>query len=116
MSIKHVRDYYLRVTADYVELKNTLDQLESEVNEETSKEALANIESIRQSAQKVQENYNRLNYIMYLLDMPQKGSKKSRWENQNKKRLDSIPEKDRMKYVQKENKMNLDEIKKYIKC
>ena len=96
MSIKEVRDYHLRMTADYMELKRTLDTLESEITPETSKQALDNIDSIKKQVARLQENYNRINYIMYLLDMPAKKKKIPRWVKQNQKRSDSIPEEDRM--------------------
>ena len=75
MSIKEVRDYHLRMTSDYLSLKETLDKLESEITPETSTAALANIEQIKKQVARVQENYNRINYIMYLLDMPKRKSK-----------------------------------------
>lgn len=116
MSIKDVRDYHLRMTSDFVELKETIKQLESEITPDMSTEALQNIESLKKRAERIQENYNRINYIIYLLDMPTRKSKKARWENQEKKRLGRIPESDRLTGVHKENKSNLEELKKYMKC
>ena len=116
MSIKDVRDYHLRMTADYMELKETIKQLESEITNEMSSEALKNIEILKKRAESVQENYNRINYIIYLLDMPTKKKKQKRWTNQEKRRLESIPTSDRLEAVQEENKSNLDELKKYMKC
>lgn len=116
MSIKDVRDYHTRMTADYIELKETLEKLESEITEETSKEALNNISQLKKQAEHVQENYNRINYIMYLFDKPTRKSKHKKWENQNKKKLSKIPNKDRLSGVSDENKNNLSELKKYISC
>ena len=116
MSLKDVKEYYMRMTSDYLDLKETLDRLESEVTEDTAPIVLENIQRLKENAEKVQENYNRLNYIMYLFDLPNRKEKKARWVNQNKKRLKEIPEKDRMAFVQGENKTNIDELKKYIKC
>lgn len=116
MSLRDVKEYYMRMTSDYLELKNTIDRLEAEVTEDTAPIVLENIHRLKENAEKVQENYNRLNYIMYLFDMPNRKSKKARWVNQNKKRLKEIPEKDRMAFVTKENQANIDGLKKYIKC
>lgn len=116
MSVKDVREYYMKMTADYMELKETLSILESEVTPETSELALKNIDAIKQRVAKLQENYNRINYIMFLLDMPQRKNKKVKWVNQEKKRLDAIPEKDRLEFIQKENKEIVDGLKSYIKC
>lgn len=116
MSIKDVREYHLKMTADYIDLKETIDKLESEITEETSKDALNNISLLKEQVEKVQENYNRINYIMYLFDKPTRKSKRKKWEKQNQKRLNSIPEKDRLEFISKENKNNLDGLKKYVKC
>ena len=114
MSIKDVRDYHLKMTRDYVDLKETLDRLESEITEETSAEALKNISTLKKQAEKIQENYNRINYIIYLLDKPVRPSKQGRWSKQNQKRLEAIPNKDRLSGISDENKGNLHSLKKYI--
>ena len=116
MSIKDVRDYHLKMTSDYMELKTTLDTLQSEIDEESSAEALKNISELKALANKVQENYNRINYIIYLLDKPTRKNKHTKWENQNKKRLNDIPNKDRLDAISKENKQSLDGLKKYVPC
>ena len=116
MSIKDVREYHLKMTSDYVDLKETINKLESEITEETSKEALNNISLLKEQAEKVQENYNRINYIMYLFDKPTRKSKHKKWEKQNENRLKIIPIKDRLDGISEENKNNLDGLKKYVKC
>lgn len=114
MSIKDVRKYHMRMTADYKELKNTLKKLESEITPESSKNALQAIDVIKKQVAVVEENFNRINYIIYLLDMPQRKKKKQRWENQNKKKIDSIPEKDRLDGVHDENKNMIKSLNEYI--
>lgn len=116
MSIKEVRDYHLRMTSDYISLKETLDRLEAEITPETSKVALDNIEQIKKQVARVQENYNRINYIIYLLDMPKRKKKQHSWEKQNKKFLNAIPEKDRKEGIEKENKEIISNLNKYIDC
>lgn len=116
MSVKEVRDYYMRMTSDYIELKQTLEKLESEITPETSAVALQNIDNIRKQCKAVQENYNRINYIMYLLDMPKNNKKKQKWSKQEKRRLESIPEEARLPFIQKENKAVISNLKKYINC
>jgi len=116
MSIKDVRDYHLRMTSDYLSLKETLDKLQSEITPETSKEALANIERIKQQVERVQENYNRVNYIIYLLDKPKRKRKQHAWEKQHKKALNAIPKKDKLEGIEKENKEIINDLNKYIDC
>lgn len=114
MSIEHVKDYYMRMTSDYLELKETIDRLEAEVTEDTAPIVLENIHRLKENANKVQENYNRIKYIMYLLDKPKNKKKQARWEKQNKRKLESIPEKDRLKYIHEDNKNNIDLIRSFM--
>ena len=116
MSVKDVKDYYMKMTADYIEMKDTIDRMESEVTEETAKVVLENIKQLKATAEKVEENYRRISYIMFLLDMPNRKKKRDRYKNQNKKLLNKIPNKDTLEGIQEENNKNLNELKTYIDC
>lgn len=114
MSLKDVKDYHMKMTSDYMQMKKTIDQLESEISPEKSTEALANLNRIKESAKAVEVNYNRINYIMYLLNMPTRKKKQLKYENQHKKQLNNISEKDRLEGIQKENKENISTLKQYL--
>ena len=114
MSIRDVRKYHMRMTADYKELKDTLKKLESEITPESSKNAIQSLDTIKKQVAVVEENFNRINYIMYLLDIPQRKKKQQRWEAQNKKKIDSIPEKDRLDNIHNENKNMIKSLNEYI--
>ena len=86
------------------------------ITEETAKVVLENIKQLKATAEKVEENYKRISYIMFLLDMPNRKKKRDRYKNQNKKLLNKIPNKDTLEGIQEENNKNLNELKTYIDC
>lgn len=116
MSVKEVKEYYMRMTSDYVGLKDTIKKLESEANENTPQAVLDNIQQIKKQYARVEENYNRLSYVMYLLNMPKRNKKKKRWNKQNQNLLNTIPRKDRADAIHQENKEIIDDLNTYIDC
>jgi HSP90 family molecular chaperone len=82
MAIKDVRQYFFNMLAQYLEEKQNLVDFESAlkeglITEEQMQEALENVVCL-------ETNYHRLAYIMYLLDMPNKASKKAMYVKQYK--------------------------------
>ena len=112
MSIKHVRDYYERMVSDYVEMKRVLEEMEK-LSEEKASVAINNIEQIREQVKVLEANYNRLSYIMFLLNQPNKEKKKSKYFKQEKKKLNKIPVNDRKEAVINENTKVLETLKSY---
>ena len=104
MSVKHVKDYYLKVTNDYHEMTKTLEELEKCMTESQAIRATKNIEMIRQQVSQLKENYLRLSYIMFLLNLPNKKEKQKKYAKQERKRIEAIPKEHRMMGVLKENK------------
>lgn len=113
MAIKHVREYYERMVSDYVEMKHVLEEMEK-LSEEKASIALSNIEQIREQVKILEANYKRLAYIMFLLNQPNKESKKQRYLNREKKKLDNIPVSDREEAVIEENTKILETLKSYF--
>ena len=104
MSVKHIKDYYLKVTNDYYEMTKILEELEKCVTENQATQATKNIEMIRQQVSQLKENYLRLSYIMFLLNLPNKKEKQKKYTKQERKRVEAIPKEHRMMGVLKENK------------
>jgi len=74
MARSHVVKYYLEVEYQYLEMLDTLKELkellkEGKVSDETYIQEEANVS-------KLKENYERIAYIMFLLNQPQRKSKK----------------------------------------
>lgn len=97
---------------DYVEMKKTLEELQTGLDEETAEKYAAQIDNLKQQVNGIKQNYDRLSYIMYLLDMPNKKSKVSKYERQEHKRLDKVPVEDREESIIEENKQALKSLKK----
>jgi hypothetical protein len=74
MAVKDVRTYFYTMLAQYLEEKQNLADFEEAlkegfITEEQMQEAIDTVADL-------ENNYHRLVYIMYLLDMPNKKSKK----------------------------------------
>lgn len=82
MAVKDVRHYFYTMLSQYVEEKQNLADFE-----EALKDGLITEEQMQEALETVNElekNYHRLAYIMYLLDMPNRGSKKQAYVRQYK--------------------------------
>ncbi len=88
MAIKDVRDYYYTMLAQYLEEKQNLEDFsdalkEGLITEEQMQDAIENVA-------KLEENYHRLAYIMYLFNMPNRATKKQAYTKQYKNILDEL--------------------------
>lgn len=88
MAIKDVRQYFYTMLSQYIEEKQNLADFEDAlkeglITEDQMQEAMDNVSNL-------EENYHRLAYIMYLLDMPNRGSKKAGYVKQYKNILDEL--------------------------
>lgn len=85
MAINDVRDYYFTMLAQYLEEKQNLEDFsEALKNGYITEEQL---HDAQEAVLSLEENYHRLSYIMYLLSMPKRKSKKAGYIKQNKKLL-----------------------------
>jgi hypothetical protein len=88
MAIKDVRNYYFTVLAQYLEEKQNLEDFsEALKNGYITEEQL---QEAQETVLKLEENYHRITYIMYLLSMPNKPSKKPNYIQQNRILLDAF--------------------------
>jgi hypothetical protein len=88
MAKKDVQQYFFNMLAQYLEEKQNLADFEEALKEghitqEQMQEALDTVASL-------ETNYHRLVYIMYLLDMPNRKSKKADYVKQHKVILDEL--------------------------
>lgn len=85
MSVKHVRDYYNQVVANYTELKEDLKDLEDLAKDhQISPEQVEQMKSIMAP---VKQNYETLSYFIYLLNQPNKKVKQATYKKQNENLL-----------------------------
>jgi serine phosphatase RsbU (regulator of sigma subunit) len=114
MAVKDVKDYYYKMVAQYLEMKNDLADFEHALKEGfiTEDQLQAAIEEVNA----LQVNYDRLTYIMYLLELPNRRSKHARHNKANKKVLNALKERDAdIEAVVAENKSALDLFRKELK-
>lgn len=112
MSVKHVKEYFNQISDDYVEMLDTVHELEEMVsNNIISQEKLD--ETIK-VVEKLKDNYMRWSYMMYLLNQPNKKDKKKSYEKRMDKFLKTIPKKDRIESVLNEDKETIQSFKTSI--
>lgn len=88
MAVKDVRNYFYTMLSQYLEEKQNLADFEEALKEghitqEQMQEALENVTNL-------ETNYHRLVYIMYLLDLPNRKSKKDGYVKQYKTIIDEL--------------------------
>ena len=115
MAVKHVKEYYLKVANDYHMMNQTLEELEKCITNDNAKIATQNIDVIRQQVAQLKENYLRIAYIMFLLDMPNRPEKQQRYAKREIKKLNAIPDEHKMLGVLRENKRILNNLQSLIK-
>lgn len=88
MAIKDVKNYYYTMLAQYLEEKQNLEDFSAAlkdglITEEQMQEVMENVANL-------EENYHRLAYIMYLLNMPNRITKKPAYVRQHRAILDEF--------------------------
>lgn len=114
MSIKHVKEYYLKVANDYITMNRTLEEMEKCISDSNSTVAVQNINIIKQQVAQLKENYLRISYIMFLLNEPNRPQKQSRYKQREVKKLNAIPKEHTLEGVLKENKKILNNLQTLI--
>ena len=109
MAVKQIKEYFEQVANQYLEM-----QYEIKSFEEEAEKGLCDpdrVESLKECAKPIKENYMTLSYIMYLLNMPQRQSKQKAYEQRNKKLLEKIPYKNTKNGIIDENNNFLDKMR-----
>lgn len=102
MSKKHVEQYYEEVCAQYKEmLENIHDFEELAQNNIISPERL---EEYNKNIITLKTNWERISYIMFLLNKPNKKEKQKKYERQNQKLLNGLDKNNSPESVLEENR------------
>ena len=114
MAVKDVKEYYFKLIAQKAELEADLADFE-----EALKNGFITEEQMQAAKDELipyQINLDRLTYIMYLLELPNKKAKKAKFANQNKKILNELEKRNADEQsVISENKSALDTFRKEVK-
>ena len=110
LSKKDFDEYYNVLTEQYEDFKNEL----RDFNELCSKNIVAPevVESAKKTFQVVEDNWKRLNYVMYLLNKPVKKSKQRVYSRQNSKLLAQSVTKEQVVQENIKSKENFQELVK----
>lgn len=109
MAVKDVKDYYYKIQAQYIEMKEDLADFEKALKNGYITED--QVEAVKDDVAKLEQNYQRITYILYLLDLPKRKSKREKFNHYNKKLLNSFEEnKSSLESVSEENKNLLNNI------
>ena len=112
MAKKHVMNYYYTVQNQYLKMKNMLDLFEKQVKE--GKGSLETLDAVKETTGRLKENFDRIAYIMYLLNTPAKKKKSSRYDKQNKELKDYLETSD-LNHIKDENENVLVQLSEMIK-
>ena len=112
MSIKHVKKYYHQQSNQYMQMLNTVKELQKMANNgEYSNEQLS---FIQQLIAKLKENMDRISYIVYLLQLPNRSKKEKKFREANKELEEAMSDFNDVS-VEEENSNILKELKeKYL--
>ena len=114
MAAKDVKEYYFKLIAQKAELEADLADFE-----EALKNGFITEEQMQAAKDELipyQINLDRLTYIIYLLELPNRKTKKAKFAKQNKKILDELIKRNADEQsVISENKSALDAFRKEVK-
>ena len=114
MAVNDVKEYYFKLIAQKAELEADLADFE-----EALKNGFITEEQMQAAKDELipyQINLDRLTYIMYLLELPNRKTKKAKFAKQNKKILDELGKRNADEQsVIAENKSALDAFRKEVK-
>ena len=114
MAARDVKEYYFKLIAQKAELEADLADFE-----EALKNGFITEEQMQAAKDELipyQINLDRLTYIMYLLELPNRKAKKAKFAKQNKKILDELGKRNADESsVIAENKSALDAFRKEVK-
>lgn len=112
MSKKDLVQYYLQVQAQYFEMLKDFRDVNDDVKKGLVEQSI--VDNLKQELDVVRTNYERLSYELFLLNQPNKDSKKPLDEKVNKEWYDYL-EGSSKEAILDENKDALADFKKYVR-
>lgn len=110
MSVKHVKKYYKEIEDQYFEMLQDIKDFEKEASENLI--APERVDQLKEMISPLKINYERLSYIMYLLNLPNKKTKQKGYIQRNNKLLKEIGVNNSAASVLQENRDVLTSLKK----
>lgn len=114
MAIKDVKQYYYNMLFQYIEMKSDLADFEEAVKNGNIEES--RLQEIIDTVNKLEQNYDRLSYIMYLLEIPNRPEKKIKHSKETAYLKDYFSTKNAdLESIKAENKSAIDHIRAELK-
>lgn len=112
MAKRHVIKYYLEVENTYIEMQETLKELQKMASEGKVEESV--FLNAKEEIDIIKNNYDRLSYIMFLLNKPNRKSKNDYDEKINKSWYDYLKSSSK-EAIMDESRDALKEFKKIVR-
>lgn len=113
MSVKHVIEYYKKMDKQRSDMLSMLELFDKQMR--TSMVDSEKYEQIKKMAETFNTNYQRLSYVIYLLNQPNKKKKQQDYARRNKKFLQALDKKHSLDSVLNENSTVLKSIDRAVK-
>lgn len=114
MALRDVKEYYYKVAALYAESKADFEDFEKGLADGYVTEE--KVLEVKEELNNLEINFNRLAYIMYLFELPNRKSKQDKYKKANKKVGDALAERGAdEEAVLNESKSALDNFRKSLK-
>ena len=115
MAVKDVREYYYNLLMQKIEMKQDLAEFEEAFkNGYITEDKLVNV---KETVDAIEQNFNRVSYIIYLLELPNRPSKQQKARKRNKK-LEAAFKDRKADYeaIKEENNSALDALRDELKA
>ena len=114
MANKDVKQYYYTMLNQYLEMKADLADFEQALKDGYITES--QLEAAKAEILTIEQNYERLSYVMYLLEMPNRPNKKALFNRRNKDLVQHFEQTTATQaLVEAENRSALDRLRREIK-
>lgn len=108
MSVKHINKYYSQICDQYAEMVQDIQDLEKEAAEGLIEPE--RIDRLKDQIAPIKQNYERWAYMMFLLRQPNRKDKIKKYEQQNKKLLNTLSQSNSIPAIIAENQTALNHI------
>ena len=114
MAVRDVKEYYYKLLVQSAEMKADLEDFEKALKAGYITEDKLN--EVKEQVNIIQANFERIGYIIYLLELPNRASKQSKWKKQNSNLVEHFAEASaNEEAIFAENKSALDHLRAELK-
>lgn len=109
MAVKHIKEYYNKVCDQYIDMQNELKDFQSEV--EKGLVEPERLDTLKALIEPIKNNYMTISWIMYLLNMPNRDSKKRAYEKRSEKFIKNLDPNFNEEGIIKENESYIEKLR-----